>query len=122
MRHGILVLLMAGSAAPFSCKATSNRASVASASDEDNYCTLPKGVPVLSVAVDPSIAPKDDAADSPSNAPFMAKSGRGLVLINQINNEGEYGKTRQRHIQQPRHHVEIHGGRVPVQFSVYWQS
>jgi hypothetical protein len=87
MRHGLLVLLMAGSAALFSCKARSNNASVASVGDDDNYCTMPMGVPILSVAVDPSITPKDDSGDTPSNSPFMAKAGRGLVLINQINND-----------------------------------
>lgn len=87
MRHGFLVLLLASAALEFSCKSRNDNASVASAGDEDNFCTMPKGVPVLSLAVDPSIVPKDDAAPKPGNSPFMARAGSGLMLINQINND-----------------------------------
>ena len=94
MRHGFLVLLLASAALEFSCKSRNDHASVASAADEDAVCIMPKGVPVLTFAIDPAILPKDDpSSPQGGNSPFMAKMAKmtkaikGIMLINQFNND-----------------------------------
>ena len=87
MRQKICALLCVGSSLVLSCKTRLSSESRASSTDESQACFLPKGVPVLSIAVDPGILPPDARPPTPTNSAVIINAARGTMLINQINND-----------------------------------